>query len=284
MCPRYRPVLNQNGKLCSLDYKRTRHPNPPAEFLGKTSENAFNPVVVAWKVNREKKWGDTAGLADRGGLYWAPADMSIPTCGQYLSPETGAYIGEFVAIEMLMWVLEPKRLSQPVTGSEMPSFSTAHKAPSFAQRDQRRSKDGDSAFAKARRRADHNAKEVEEADAEVFRRQSQFAQCVVDQIRLFTQMCRGRSYNVIYIMEKYFSFELLMAMASNPWLPYRFRAAVVDFLVVMFVDRFPQIGNCGAPHLPEQLWLYVGALDATPSSLLLPPSFKKSLEENTEIH
>ena len=45
----------------------------------------------------------------------------------------------------------------------------------------------------------------------------------------------------------------LLGLASNPWLPYRFRAACVELLVCMFVDRFPQQGNCGAPHLPEQV-------------------------------
>jgi len=70
-------------------------------------------------------------------------------------------------------------------------------------------------------------------------------------------MCRGRSYNSIYWLEGAFTYSLLLNMATNPWLPYVLRAAVVDLTLALFVDRFPQASNCGAPTLPEALWVRV---------------------------
>jgi hypothetical protein len=81
----------------------------------------------------------------------------------------------------------------------------------------------------------------QQGKAEVFKRKNLFALYIVDQVHLLTQMCRGRCNNAIRHLEKCFSYTLLLNMASNPWLPYRFRAAVVHLVLVLYVDRYPQV-------------------------------------------
>lgn len=87
-------------------------------------------------------------------------------------------------------------------------------------------------------------------------------------------MCKGRSYNCISWLEQSFSFGMLISLASNKLLPSLVRAACIDFCLALYVDRNPQVPNCGAPKLPQQLWLYddpsaaKGRLSSTP--LILP--------------
>ena len=200
--------------------------------------NEYPPVVVLWYSNPDERWGATAGRDDRGALYWAPKDMNLPTVGRPVrSKLTGAYIGEHVAIEMLMWVLEPKRLCEAVTAAK---WSDPNAAGDGGVGGRQLSEEVDSSFAKARRKQAHRKREAAKEAAEAFTRQETLAQCLVDEIHLLTQMCRGRSYNPIGILSKSFSYDLLMNMASNPWLPHAFRANVVRLTLAVYVDRFPQ--------------------------------------------
>ena len=74
-----------------------------------------------------------------------------------------------------------------------------------------------------------------------FRAWVQLAQYVQEQVNLFTAMCAGRSYNSISWLERSFSYQMLMNMCTNPWLPYTVRAAVLQFVLALYVDRFPQV-------------------------------------------
>ena len=56
--------------------------------------------------------------------------------------------------------------------------------------------------------------------------------------------------------EKSFPYGLLLNLATNELLPHRLRAAVMDFVRALYVDRFPQIPKSGAPCLPEKLFVF----------------------------
>ena len=65
---------------------------------------------------------------------------------------------------------------------------------------------------------------------ENFKSQKQLANYLVSQINLLSECCRGRSYNPITWLEKSFSYDMLLNLATNDLLPYTFRAAVVHFV------------------------------------------------------
>jgi hypothetical protein len=44
-------------------------------------------------------------------------------------------------------------------------------------------------------------------------------------------------------MEESFSYDLLMNMATNPFLPDVFVAAVMRFILVLYIDRIPQVNH-----------------------------------------
>ena len=66
----------------------------------------------------------------------------------------------------------------------------------------------------------------------------------------------GRSYNCITWMEQTYSYIMLVTMCENRYLPHKFRAACCNFVKSLYLDRYPQLANCGRPALPEQLWVY----------------------------
>lgn len=94
----------------------------PAAFLGQTSDNLYAPVGLVWRSSLTVIWGNAEGLSDRGGLYWSPKDMNIPTVGPFTATN-GAPIGDIVPVEHLFWVLEPKRLSRAVVGKSFKPFT-----------------------------------------------------------------------------------------------------------------------------------------------------------------
>lgn len=98
---------------------------------------------------------------------------------------------------------------------------------------------------------------------------------VLAQIKLFDKMCTGRSYNVISWLEKSFPYSLLLNMASNERLPHEFRAAVIELIGSLYIDRFPQVANCGSPSLPEQLFIFEDDLSKEKSSKSLTPILKQ---------
>jgi hypothetical protein len=71
-------------------------------------------------------------------------------------------------------------------------------------------------------------------------------------------MAKGRSYNVISWLTKEdgFSYTMLIGLASNPHLPHTVRSEIIYLLLVLYVDRFPQLPRSGRPYLPEKLWCF----------------------------
>jgi hypothetical protein len=49
--------------------------------------NEYSPVGVVWRSNPNEKWGLTEGREDRGGLYWSPKDLAIPSIEKFFYPE-----------------------------------------------------------------------------------------------------------------------------------------------------------------------------------------------------
>jgi hypothetical protein len=68
----------------------------------------------------------------------------------------------------------------------------------------------------------------------------QLAEYTIALIDLFVDMCLGRSSVVTKWLEQSFPYEVLVNLAANSRLPYRFRATVVRFICCLYVDRYPQ--------------------------------------------
>ena len=73
---------------------------------------------------------------------------------------------------------------------------------------------------------------------------------------MFARMCKGRSYNCIRHLCETFSYITLITLCENSLLPGGFRAACCDLLRLLYIDRYPQLRDCGRPGLPELLWVY----------------------------
>jgi len=151
---------------------------------------------------------------------------------------------EMVPIEHAFWVLEPARLCKKVTGKFWHPFV-------------------DNNVLQLKRRQKHKVSDIAGIDnirrgsqKRIFERLEILASYGVAQIDLLTNMCKGRSCNVIRWLEKDFPYDLLVNIATNPLLPYSLQAAVTRFMIALYVDRIPQIANCGAPFLPEKIWIY----------------------------
>jgi hypothetical protein len=148
----------------------------------------------------------------------------------------------------------PKKKALPSPSKDDPKVSL----PTIKPLGRTKSSDskGSASELKAYRRHMSTVFQQQEADAEVFGRKKQFTLYIIDQVNLLTEMCRGRCVNAIHQIETCFSYTLLMNMASNPWLPFRFRAAIVHLVLVLYVDRYPQLPKCGAAQLPEAIWIF----------------------------
>ena len=250
--PAFGPVTSTSG-LVSVGQHPRAAGKAPASYLGWRDDNAFDPVVAAWKAPAVAggRW-----TPDCGSFWHAPQFLGIPMVGLMdtgapdpKSPLAGG-VGKLgtVCVEHLMWVLEPARLCEPCTGRAFTPFTDAKallaKKMASAHGGLHQSKE------------ELEAEEKDRARQASFKAHHQLASYVVMQFELMANMCRGRSYNCIAWLSRSFSYDLLLNMATNQRLPYRFRTVVVDFIITLFVDRFPQITNCGAPSLPEILWIY----------------------------
>ena len=77
----------------------------------------------------------------------------------------------------------------------------------------------------------------------------------VGQLSLHAMQCLGRSYNCISWIEKSFSYTMLCSLCYNPYLPPKIRGGATNLVKALYLDRFPQLTNCGRPSLPQQLWV-----------------------------
>ena len=136
---------------------------------------------------------------------------------------------DYIPIEYLCYVLEPERLSLPITGEPYTPFNA------------------------------EEAGDLEIRKHEMFRNRCQLADYFVSQLRLFVKMAKGRSYNVISWFTKKgngFSYIMLIGMSSNPHLPLVVRTEAIYLILVLYVDRYPQLSRAGKPSLPEKLWYF----------------------------
>ena len=90
----------------------------------------------------------------------------------------------------------------------------------------------------------------------MFKRNTQLASYLVAQIGVLCKMASGRSYNVIDWLTRTFSYEMLVSMASNYYLPYQITQGACNLVRVLYLDRYPQLPFSGRAILPEVLWIY----------------------------
>jgi hypothetical protein len=248
--------------------------DPDLQYLEKEEDNRWAPVCIAWKSPTSMAWADTVGLPDRGGLFHSPIDLELPTVGEAPSPAPHIALytmdgkrgmlseGEFekattaegtfpmsgidlVPIEHLFWVMDPERLCEPITGKP---FDHGARTPEVKSDDHSANKEE-----RKRRLMDYHRNSLRRA---IFRQRVAFCSYVLSQLRLLTQICRGRAYNCIHVLEHSgISLSLLYNISTNPWLPYQLRAPTVLLMLAMYVDRFPNKPKCGNSHLPDQIWV-----------------------------
>jgi hypothetical protein len=94
-------------------------PTAPASYLGKTEDNMYHPVCIAWS-------GYFQWTPNCGALWWSPSALKLPTVGEHKAPGVQAPV-HYVPIEHVMWVLDPYRLCKPVTGLHWKPFGLAKK-------------------------------------------------------------------------------------------------------------------------------------------------------------
>jgi hypothetical protein len=175
-------------------------------------------------------------------LFWSPSELVSPlTSIEYMG-------NEHVRIEEFCWVLEPERLCEPITGNKWKSF--LHK------------KDSDDILRLK------------------FTRQEQLATYFIAEMKMLTNLCFGRSYNCISMLESSFPYTMLISMSKNEHLPSVLRAVTLDLTRVLYLDRFPQMPNCARPTIPEMLWVYE-APNMSEDDLIATPVIRKiSLKPN----
>ena len=221
-------------------------------------QNKWAPVCVAWQSPPEdQEW---VGGHGSKSFFHSPQSLGIKTCGsrcEHTGSDGATVTGSFVLVEHLMWVLEPERLKLLVTGEQFEPFDTNLRKQAFGGIDggssqARRISTLKKQVTKQRLSATKSMNEVMQGSEETkgaegdvlavdestkrdqehenFKSQKQLANYLVSQINLLSECCRGRSYNPITWLEKSFSYDMLLNLATNDLLPYTFRAAVVHFV------------------------------------------------------
>ena len=71
------------------------------------------------------------------------------------------------------------------------------------------------------------------------------------QIELMANMCLGRSYNCIHVLEKLYPYTTLTALISQMDLPPPVKGAFCELLRGLWIDRFPHT----AQQLPKKDWI-----------------------------
>ena len=221
--PKLGDVVDPSGAVSAKHDSKAITAKAPADYIGKDiyeSEEGLPAVFVQWS------WSDNwqPGMDE---LFWAPSKLGLGYPVYELRGAPDKKKGgrsSWVRIEDLCWIQDPHRLCRAVTGKDYSEVLEDSKA--------------DPALAAA------------------LKAQSQLADYYVGELLMFAQMCFGRSYNVINHLSRQFSYEMLASICYNPHLPPRVRGASVSLVQNLYLDRFPQMHNCGRPVLPELLWVY----------------------------
>jgi hypothetical protein len=237
--PRLRNIDLPDGTPSTWPRKRAPETAPPV-YLGRCDSNRFKQVCVAWT-------GADDWEGKCGSLWFSPKSMAVGSSFEVRQLEGVEKPVHLVPLEQIMWVVEPERLCTPCTGKVWIPF----------EKKKRKLNRKASRAALMKVVSGGSAPDVSTSERKKqFENQLLLANFVIAQMELLTQLCRGRSYNVITRLEKVFDYGLLMNITTNPHLPYKLAAKTLDLLLALFVDRFPQSRNCGAPSLPEKLWVY----------------------------
>jgi hypothetical protein len=69
---------------------------PPENFLGKIENNTYLPVGVVWRSSKTVEWGSTHGEDYRGGLFWSPKLLEIPSFGKEFYPVSNDESSEII--------------------------------------------------------------------------------------------------------------------------------------------------------------------------------------------
>jgi hypothetical protein len=131
------PVFRPDGTLRPVGPRARAPPGAPAAFLGRTADNGYAPVCVAWT-------GAGPWRPNCGRLWWSAGALGLPLAESRRVAGVEPSV-ELVPIEHLMWVLEPVRLCKAVTGAHWRPFEDGRRKQtkrlslkSFDSRDHRR--------------------------------------------------------------------------------------------------------------------------------------------------
>ena len=209
---------------------------PPNDYLGKACVNSEQGLP-------------TLGITWHGRSDWVEYEDALffdaEAIGLDAYPLTTPLGDAIVSIEEFCWVLEPERLCQAITGVNWPGSWAAYLE--------------------------------QQCDAEqlvMIGRHRQFADYFLLQIQVFTAMASNRSYNVIRHFQGCFSYVSLIALSANERLPFQLRAACLDLIQALYINRYPHAPHCGRPSLPELVWVSSEIEAITMSDRNALPRFK----------
>jgi hypothetical protein len=216
--PKLPPVPLPSGEKTDGKLAKGAAKKHPPNFIGKELyESDSSFHPVFVRWLGDDNWGP-----NMDALFHSPKSLNMKTFdfGRDGRPEQ-----VWCRIEDLCWVLEPARLCEAVTGQ---------------------------AWGPLKKEIDVEGS----AAAGRMKNQVQLAEYYVGQLNLLGKQCGGRSYNCISWMEKSFSYEMLCSMCYNVHLPPKVRSASSQLVKNLYLDRYPQLANCGKASLPEELWVY----------------------------
>ena len=200
------------------DKKESQEAQELDRYLGKEErKKGFSQIYLRWDHPRE---GEEAWFEGHNKLFYSPKTLQlagVQTVG-----------GDFwVPLKYLVWVLDPVFMYDLVFEDN--------------------STGGWMTYAENELEIDPRTQEMlsgspddENQNQKKFFHQRQLAQYYLEQIRLFAELCTGRSYHSILQLEQAFSYTMLVSCMASHKLPFRLRAAFTSMLVNMYVDRYPQ--------------------------------------------
>ncbi|KAK7239753.1 inositol 1,4,5-trisphosphate-sensitive calcium-release channel [Aureococcus anophagefferens] len=212
----------------------------PAAFLGESELRAgFSRAYASWTCPAD----GGAWEPRTSHLFWGPGRAGVRRAGGRvvlgLAVVSDGRGGAWVELGDLLWILEEDDAARDALCRDVVGCPY------------------DEVYAAAR---------GDEALRAGLARQKQLARYFVEQVRTLSEMVRTRSYKVARVVEKEWSYGLLVSSMVDARLPAAARAALVRLLHHLYLDRYPHEENCGKAQLPEQIVV------VDPTSALYPQS------------